>query len=118
MVGVGGSCPNLLRDDEAPKEPTFDYVLDTSQVREDVQVVLWPASWFHGDIYVGKTVPVAVRRPRCAPRGVFARGCRNKAMAMYRQSQVLRVAISAQRVRVCFGAKQGAGRGAEIQRRV
>jgi hypothetical protein len=52
---------------------TFDYILHTRQVRKDVQVILWPSSGLHASICVLEMRVVAVRRPRCAPRGVFAR---------------------------------------------
>jgi hypothetical protein len=56
------------------EQRTFDDILHARQVREDVQVVLWPSSWFHANICDLAMGPVAVKGPRCAPRGVFALG--------------------------------------------
>jgi hypothetical protein len=56
------------------EQRTFDDILHARQVREDVQVVLWPSSWFHANICDFAMGPVAVKGPRCAPRGVFALG--------------------------------------------
>lgn len=39
---------------------TLDYIFHTGQVRKDVQVVLWAASWFHANICVVGVRTVAV----------------------------------------------------------
>jgi hypothetical protein len=72
----GWSGPKLLRKSRKTDrtQRTFDDILHTRKVRKDFQVVLWPSSWFHADICVLATGIVAVERPRCAPRGVFAQG--------------------------------------------
>jgi hypothetical protein len=63
-------------------ELTLDNILHTREVREYLQIVLWPSSWLHGSIRMREPETVAGLRPLCAPRGVFARACRNSALAL------------------------------------
>lgn len=66
-VGAGAGIDMEMREFgerkiKAGSKVTFDYILHTGQVREDVQVVLWPATWFHAHIYVLVMGTVAVKK--------------------------------------------------------
>jgi hypothetical protein len=70
------------------KRRTLHDVLHACQVGKDFQIVFWPSSWLHAGIYGLGTGSVAVGRPRCAPRGVSARVCRNSAIGGWQRWQV------------------------------
>lgn len=73
MAWWGSTWDAQIRAGTTADERTLDYIFHARQIRKDVDIVLWLASRFHANICVLQGGTVAVRRPRCAPRGVFAR---------------------------------------------
>jgi len=80
MVGV--ECANMLENHARRHSP---FTTSFTHARSAKMSRLYSGrrrGSMVASIYVGRLVTVAGKRPRCAPRGVFARACRNRAVAI------------------------------------